>query len=179
MADFGIGEIIMANLYALGTAAAYGASSVTASGVAAAATVAGAGVSGYSAIQAGANAKTQANMTADAQKKTAESVENAAAVSASNEKLKAKRIEAAQVNAAGAGGVSPSTGTPLTIESQTAEFGELNSLQIINNAQRTAWGYDTQEDINENKDYETAGYLKGAGSLLGGVSNASFGYARS
>jgi uncharacterized protein HemX len=166
MADFGIGEIIMANLYALGTAAAYGASSVTASGVAAAATVAGAGVSGYSAIQAGANAKTQANMTADAQKKTAESVENAAAVSASNEKLKAKRIEAAQVNAAGAGGVSPSTGTPLTIESQ-------------NNAQRTAWGYDTQEDINENKDYETAGYLKGAGSLLGGVSNASFGYARS
>jgi hypothetical protein len=141
----------------------------------------GAVVSAFSAIMQGQNVNTQAKMTADAERNTAISVENAAAVSATNEQMKAKRIEAAQVTTAGAGGVSPSTGTPLTIESQTEEFGELNSLQIINNAQRTAWGYDTQADITQfgGEQEKDASYLKAGGSLLGGISNASFGYARS
>lgn len=141
----------------------------------------GAAVSVFSAIIQGQNVNTQAKMTADAERNTAISVENAAAVSATNEQMKAKRIEAAQVTTAGAGGVSPSTGTPLTIESQTEEFGELNSLQIINNAQRTAWGYDTQADITQfgGEQEKDASYLKAGGSLLGGISNASFGYARS
>jgi hypothetical protein len=141
----------------------------------------GAAVSAFSAIMQGQNVNTQAKMTADAERNTAISVENAAAVSATNEQMKAKRIEAAQVTTAGAGGVSPSTGTPLTIESQTEEFGELNSLQIINNAQRTAWGYDTQADITQfgGEQEKDASYLKAGGSLLGGISNASFGYARS
>jgi hypothetical protein len=185
MGDFGIGEILAGVAYSIvqgvPAVAANIADAITVGEVGAAASVAGAGIGGVSAIQAGQNAKTQANMTADAQKKTADSVENAAAVSATNEQMKAKRIEAAQVTEAGAGGVSPSTGTPLTIESQTAEFGELNSLQIINNAQRTAWGYDTQADITQfgGEQEESASYLKAGGSLLGGISNASFGYARS
>jgi hypothetical protein len=183
MADFGIGEAIMATLYAAGQVAAGAAvdaaGSVTVAGVGAAASVAGAGIAGASAIQQGENSRKQANRTADAQRNTALSVENAAAVSATNEKLKAKRLEAAQVTQAGAGGVSPSTGTPLTIESQTAEFGELNSLQIINNAQRTAWGYNTEADITQfgGDQEKDASYLKAGGSLLGGVSNAAFGYA--
>jgi cytoskeletal protein RodZ len=139
----------------------------------------GAAVAGASAIQQGQNARTQANMTADAQKNTAVSVENQAAAVASNEKMKARRIEASQVAAAGAGGVSPSTGTPLTIETQTAEFGELNSLQIINNAQRTAWGYNTEANITQfgGEQKQDASYLQAGGSLLGGASSASFGYA--
>ena len=182
MADFGIGEAIMATLYG---AAVYGGAALeaaaTPSGIAAITGIAGAGIAGASAIQAGQNASTQAKMTAEAQRDTAKSVENAAAVSATNEKLKAKRIEASQIAAAGAGGVSPSTGTPSTIEAQTAEFGELNSLQIINNAQRTAWGYTTQADITQfgGEQEQGASYLKAGSSLLGGVSNAAFGYARS
>lgn len=144
-----------------------------------AASVAGSAVSAASAIDQGQKARTQANMTADAQKNTAISVENQAAAVASNEKMKARRIEASQVAAAGAGGVSPSTGTPLTVETQTAEFGELNSLQIINNAQRTAWGYNTEANITQfgGEQTQDASYLQAGGSLLGGASSAAFGYA--
>jgi len=142
------------------------------------AAVTSAAISAGAAIQQGDTARKAANMNADAQKNTAISVENQAAQQSADQKLKAKRIEASQVAAAGAGGVDPATGTPLTMESQTVEFGELDSLRIINNAQRTAWGYQSQANIGqyEGEQQETASRLNAGATLLGGASSAYFGY---
>ena len=140
--------------------------------------VASTAVATGAAIKQGSDAKSAVDANADAQRKTAISVENQGAQQAADAQLKAKRTAAAGVAAAGAGGIDPSTGTPLTLSSQTAEFGELDSLRIINNASRTAWGYQTQAGIDnlQGSQAETAGYLKGGSTLLGGTSSAYFGY---
>jgi hypothetical protein len=137
-----------------------------------------ASISAASAIDQGQKARTQANMTADAQKNTAQSVEEQGAQAAADQKLKARKMEATQAATAGAGGVDPVTGTPLKIEGETAQFGELDSLRIINNAQRSAWGYQQQADITEfgGEAKRDASTLSAASTLLGGASNAYFGY---
>ena len=148
--------------------------------VALATSVAGAGVSAVSAYQQGETAKKAADTNTANQNATAISVENQGAQESADQLMKAKRIEASQVAAAGAGGVSPSSGTPLAMEGQTAEFGELDALRIINNASRSAWGLQTQADITsyEGSQQQQASYLNAGSSLLGGMSNAYFGYKK-
>jgi len=133
-----------------------------------------------SALQQGQQAKSAADYNAAALRATAISTENVGAQKAADQLMKARRLEASQVAAAGAGGVSPSTGTPLTIEGQTAEMGELDSLRIINNAQRTAWGYQTQANITEmeGEEAQKASYIKAGSTLLGGASSAYYGYKK-
>jgi len=142
--------------------------------------VIGAGVSTYAAVDQSNTAKKVAEDNADAQRKTAISAENQAAQQASDATLRAKRVAASGVAAAAAGGVDPSTGTPLTLTGQTAEFGELDSLRIINNANRTAWGYNTQAGIDQYQGSraQTAGYISGAGTLISGSANAYGSYVK-
>ena len=141
---------------------------------------AGAGTAGTAAIQQGQTAKKASDINAENQRLTAKSAEDVAAQQSADQKMKAKRIIASQITQAGAGGVDPSTGTPLTMEGQTAEFGELDSLRIINNAQRSAWGLQSQADIGEyeGSQAKSASYLNAGSTLLGGVSNAYFGYQK-
>jgi len=136
-----------------------------------------AAVSAAAAIQQGQTARQAANMNADAQRASAISQENVGAQESADQIMKAKRIEASQVAQAGAGGVDPSTGTPLTMESQTAEFGELDSLRIVNNAQRVAWGLQSQANIGQyqGQQMQTGSYLNAGSTLLGAASNAYFG----
>ena len=153
----------------------------TASYVAGGAALAGAGLSAYGAKQQGDAAKMAADYNADAMKRSAQSIEAQGAQVASDRLLKARRLEAAQVTGAGAGGVNPFAGSPLAIESETAEFGELDSLRIINNAQRSAWGLQTQANITgwEGEQARTAGNINAGSTLLGGASRAYYGYAMS
>ena len=148
--------------------------------IAAVGSLAASGVGAAGVIQQGQTAKKASEINAENQRKTAISVEDVGAQQAADQKLKAKKIEASQVAQAGAGGVDPATGTPLTMEGLTAEFGELDSLRIINNAQRTAWGLRAQSNIGEyeGSEIEKASYLNAGSSLLGGVSNAYFGSKR-
>ena len=145
--------------------------------VAAIAMIGGGAVSAYSSIQGGIDAKKSANANAAAQRATALSVQNQGSQQAADAVMKAKRTAASGVAAAGAGGVDPNTGTPLTVAGQTAEFGELDSLRIINNASRTAWGYNAQAAIDEfqGKQAQTAGYFKAGSSLLSSAGGAYFG----
>jgi len=145
--------------------------------VAAAATVAGAGVAAAGAIQQGDTASKASKANAAAQQATATSEENVGAQKAADQEMKAKKIASSQIASAGAGGVDPATGSPLTMESQTAEFGELDKLRIINNASRQAWGLETQADITgyQGSQQQQASYLNAGSTLLGGVSNAYFG----
>ncbi len=161
---------------AIGTfMATYGAA------IGATAAVAGAGVATYSAYEQGQSAKSAADANANAQRKTAISQENVGAQQAADAQLKAKRTAAAGVAAAGAGGIDPNTGTPLTLSGQTSEFGELDSLRIINNASRTAWGYQSQAGIDEFQGNQArpAGNTNAGATLLGGTSSAAFGAANS
>jgi hypothetical protein len=146
--------------------------------IAATTAVAGTAVSVTAAIQQGQAAKSAADQNAKNQRTAAISQENVGAQQAADKKLQARKIAAAGVAQAGAGGIDPNTGTPLAIAGQTAAFGELDSLRIINNAQRTAWGYQAQANIDElqGNQARTAGNINAGSTLLGGVSNAAFGY---
>ena len=139
--------------------------------------IVGTAVSTTAAIQQGQAQKSAADANANAQRQTAISAENAGAQQAADKLQQARKTAAAGVAAAGAGGIDPNTGTPLTLSGQTTEFGELDSLRIINNASRTAWGYNTQADITsfQGSRAQTGGYLQGGASLLGGASSAYFG----
>lgn len=130
-----------------------------------------------SAIMQGQAQKEQADANAKAQRQMAISKENEAAQISADQKLKARKIAATGMAQAGAGGVDPVTGSPLTLDAQTIQFGELDSLRIINNAQRTAWGYQAQANIDEwgGNQAQTAGYMKAGGAILGGLSSAYFG----
>ena len=139
--------------------------------------VVGAGVSAYGAVKQGQDAKAAADYNADAQRKTAISVENQGAQQAADKRQQMRRVEASQIAAGAANGLRTDTGTALNLAGETAAFGELDALRITNNAARSAWGYQTQASLDEwqGKQAQTAGYLKGAGSLLSGASNAYFG----
>ena len=128
--------------------------------------VIGAAVSATSAIEQGQAAK--------------ETADKNAAKQAADAKMKARRIAATGIAQAGAGGIDPNTGTPLTLTGQTEAFGELDSLRIINNAQRTAWGYQAQAGIDElqGNQARTAGNMNAGATLLGGTSSAAFGYVK-
>ena len=137
----------------------------------------GTAVSAYGAVKQGQDAKEVADANAAAQRQTALNTENQGAQQAADASMKAKRITASGIAAAGAGGIDPNTGTPLTLAGQTAEFGELDSLRIINNASRTAWGYNASSNIEQfqGQQAQSASYLKAGGTLLSGASNAYFG----
>ena len=139
--------------------------------------VIGAGISATSAIEQGQASKSAADANATAQRQTAISTENAAAIQASDKQLATRKLIATQVTAAGAGGIDPSTGTPLTIEGQTSQMGELDSLRIINNAQRTAWGYQSQASIDEfqGSAAQTGGAMSAGGTLLSSAGSTYFG----
>ena len=158
MADFGIGETIAA--------------------IAAAVAAAGTAVSVASSIQQGKSAKDAADYNAAAQAATAKSIQDKAAQDAADQRLKTQRMVGTQIANAGAGGIDPNTGSPLTVESQTKEWGELDALRIINNAQRSAWGYTTGAGLTEFQggQQQTAAYGQAGSTLLGGASKAYYGY---
>lgn len=157
----------------MGASASSAAAAGTATVVSIMATIASTAMSVMSASAQSDQMKKQAAL----EQKQAINAENIGAQKGADELLKARRIAASGIAAAGAGGVDPSTGTPLTLDSQTIQFGELSNLRIINNAQNTAWGYQAQAqlDMNSADQTMTAGYMKAGVTLLGGASSAFFG----
>jgi heme exporter protein D len=153
----------------------------TATWIAVGTSVAATAVSATVSYEQGQAQKATADQNAKNQRQAAISQENVGAQQAADKKLQARKIAAAGVAAAGAGGIDPSTGTPLTLSGQTTEFGELDSLRIINNASRTAWGYQAQAGIDEmqGEQAKTAGNMNAGATLLGGASSAYFGYQKS
>ena len=158
---------------AMGASASSAAAAGTATVMSVIATVASTAMSVESAMSQSAQMKKQAAY----EKQSAINAENVGAQKGADELLKARRITAAGIAASGAGGVDPSTGTPLTLGAQTMQFGELNNLRVINNAQNTAWGYNTQAALETDQANQTmwGGIAKGGATLLGGASQAYFG----
>jgi hypothetical protein len=79
----------------------------------------------------------------------------------------------------GASGVDPSTGSPLDVLSSSIQQGTLDNLNLKYNYQMKALGYSNSATLDsmESSNASTAGYLNGAGSLLGGAAQAGQSYA--
>jgi hypothetical protein len=164
MGDMGVGEFLTA----------YGA--YIAAGVA----VAGSAVSTVASVQQGKTAKDTADYNAAAQNATAKSIQDKATQDAADQRLKTQRMVGTQIANAGAGGIDPNTGSPLEVESQTKEWGELDALRILKKASDDAWGYTTQAGITsyQGGQQQTAAYATAGSTLLGGASKAYYGLSQ-
>jgi hypothetical protein len=146
--------------------------------IAAVAAVAGTGVSAYSAVAAGDNARATANYNAQVEQNAAQDAEQRGAIAAAEHDQQTRQLIARQNATMSASGVDTSSGSPLDILTGTAGMGKLDSLRILNNAQRTADGLQAQSglDLFKGGAAQTAGYFGAGGSILGGLGGSITGY---
>jgi hypothetical protein len=147
-------------------------------GIAAIAAVAAAGMGAYSSVAAGDNARDTANYNAQVQQNAAKDAENRGAVAAAEHDQQTRLMIARQNATMSASGLDTSSGTPLDILTGTAGMGKLDSLRILNNAQRQADGLNAQAglDLFRGNASQNAGYFGAGGSILGGIGSATSGY---
>ena len=145
-------------------------------GIAIAAAAISTGISAYSAVAAGENAKEVADYNATVQENAAKDASERGAIAAAEQRTKARQMIARQNAAMSSGGLDASTGTPLDLQTETAGIGELDALRIVNNAQRQAAGYKAQAELEKFRGGSAlnAGYFGAAGSILGGVGTAAY-----
>ncbi len=146
--------------------------------IASVAATASAGVGAYAAYSSGQSQKQAADYNATVMRNNALSAEQQGAVSAAEHQQKVKQLESTQITQGAASGVNTATGTALELSTETAGSGELDALRILNNAQRTASGLNSQADIEQYKGNAaaTGGALTAAGTLIGGAGSAAQGY---
>lgn len=95
---------------------------------------------------------------------------------------KIRQAVGAQKAQQGASGIDVNSGSPLDVRVSTAELGELDTLTILNNAEREAYGYESQSvnfkaesglRLMEADNDRAAGRLGVAKSLIGGAQSVS------
>lgn len=136
-------------------------------------------VTTYAAIKQGQAQSAAANYNA------AQARQNALAIQQQGEQasiaqtremgLKLGSLSASQ----GASGIDPSTGSPMDILGSSIQQGTLDNLNLKYNYQMKSLGYQnsaTLDTMQAGAD-STAGYLNGAGALLGGLGQAGQSYA--
>jgi len=99
------------------------------------------------------------------------------AVAASEHRQKVRQMIASQNAAYSATGVDSSTGSAAKIQEDTAGFGELDALRILNNAQNAASGMRAQGALEDWKGDAafTSGMFNTAGETAGSASTALVG----
>lgn len=148
--------------------------------ITAAAAVIGAGVSAYSSIQSGNSQKKAANYNAEMERRKAQDALQIGAIEGAAKRDKARKIASQQAEGIAMSGVALDTGTPLALLTETAGLGELDSLRAVNNAQRQAYGFNASATLDEfsGNAASRTGILNGAGTFLGGASQAYYGYRK-
>jgi hypothetical protein len=99
------------------------------------------------------------------------------AVAASEHRQKVRQMIAAQNAAYSSAGVDSSTGSAAQVQTDTAGFGELDALRILNNAQNAAAGQRAQGALEQWKGDAafTTGMVNMAGQTAGGIASGYFG----
>ena len=145
--------------------------------VAVAISVVGTAISATGTYEAGQSQKAAADYNAKVQNNAAKDALQRGADSAEQNTEKTRRLLATQNATMGANGLVTSTGTPLDILTNTAGLGELDSLRLLNNAQRDASGLTTQANLTQFQGNQAAdaGTLGAAATVLGGASKAYYG----
>lgn len=143
-----------------------------------AASAVGAGVSAYSAHEQGQSAKKTGEYNKEMQRRKELDALERGADQAAQVRTRARRVAAAQVEGSAISGVDVNSGTPLALLTETAGLGELDALRAMNNAQREAWGYKAQSELDSfsGRAAGRAGNLNAGGSLLTSAANSYYGF---
>lgn len=146
--------------------------------IAATASVAAAATGAFSAYTSGKSANDAAKYNAEMQRRQAADALQRGAIEAGERRDEARRVAARQVDQFSTSGVLARSGTPLALLTETAGLGELDAQRTLNNAQREASGLEASARLEryQGKMAKRGGILNAAGTLLGGASNAYFGY---
>lgn len=89
------------------------------------------------------------------------------------QQLKTKSIIGQQKAIQGASGVDVNTGSPVDVRASAAQMGMLDAITILENAERKAYGYETQAklDTMTAENYKKAGDIGLLGSALAGATS--------
>jgi len=138
----------------------------------------GTSISAYSAVAAGQNAKETADYNAKVQQNSALDAEQRGAQAAMEHQDKVRRLIGTQIADTASNGMMTNTGASLNILTDTAGFGKLDALKLLNNAGRQAQGYNDQAGLLkvQGDNASTAGSLNGSAAVLGGVSSGISGF---
>lgn len=109
--------------------------------------VAGA-LSAYSQVQTGKANAAIANANADAQEQAARDAVNTGNDQAYQKRMQARQVAGQQTVALASGGADLTSGNALDLTTETAQFGQLDALTTINNAQRQAAGLQFQAGVS-------------------------------
>lgn len=133
--------------------------------------VAGA-LSAYSQVQTGKANAAIANANADAQEQAGRDAVNTGNDQAYQQRMQAKQVAGKQTVALASGGADLTSGNALDLTTETAQFGQLDALTTINNAQRQAAGLQFQAGVSraQGKLDRQSANLGAATTLLNSVS---------
>lgn len=112
--------------------------------IAAGATLALSGLSAYNQYQQGKYTAAVAQQNADVATAQANDAINRGNAEADQRRRETRQRHGTQAAIMGATGADMSSGSALDIFGDTAQFGALDALTTVNNAQREAYGYQTQ-----------------------------------
>ena len=142
--------------------------------VASVVSVIGTGVSAYGSYEAGQSQKEAAEYNAEVQHQAAKAEIQSGNIKAQEMRDKARRIAGTQAATFGASGLDTTSGTASDIISETRMFGELDALRAINNAERSAWGLNSQSELDlfQGRAAARGGMLSAGGTLLAGATRA-------
>lgn len=143
-----------------------------------AASAVGGGVAAYSSHEQGQAAKATGKYNEEMENRKALDAAERGSDQAAQLRTRARRVAAAQVEGAAMSGVDVNSGTPLALLTETAGLGELDALRAMNNAQREAWGFKSQGQLDSfsGRAAGRAGNLNAGGSLLTTAGNSYYGY---
>jgi hypothetical protein len=108
-------------------------------------------VSAYNQYQSGKYQASVANQNAETATAQANDAINRGNAAAEQRRVQMRQQLGTQVATMGASGADLTSGTALDITGDTAQFGSLDALTTLNNAQREAYGYQVQATNYENQ----------------------------
>lgn len=137
-------------------------------------TLVGTGAAAYSQYETGQANKKLANQNAKIASEQAADSQRRGAIAEDEKRAEIRARLGAQRATLGANNVVSTTGTPLGLLAETAQYGELDALTVRNNAARESYGFKV-EGFNSRARGRIAakeGTLGAAATLLGGGSQA-------
>ncbi|HHJ4503803.1 TPA: hypothetical protein ACQJXC_005255 [Raoultella ornithinolytica] len=139
--------------------------------------VAGA-LSAYSQVQTGKANAAIANANADAQEQAGRDAVNTGNDQAYQQRMQAKQVAGKQTVSLASGGADLTSGNALDLTAETAQFGQLDALTTINNAQRQAAGLQFQAGVSraQGKLERQSGNLGAASTILNSVAQGAYAY---
>lgn len=142
--------------------------------VAIGATLASSGLAAFSQYQTGKFVQAQERTNAAIADQQAVDAMRRGAIEEEEQRARVRAVLGAQRATMGANNVVSSSGSPLGLLADTAQFGELDALTIRNNAAREAYGYrvESMNARNRGQLARRQGSLGAASSILAGGAQA-------